>query len=77
MSRWIDADALQRAFSNHHWYLWGSEIKNLIATAPSIDIEPKRGEWIEDGSIEKCNQCGERKEFPHWNFCPNCGARMT
>lgn len=38
--------------------------------------EPKRGEWVEDGGIEKCNQCGERKEFPHWNFCPNCGADM-
>ena len=35
-----------------------------------------QGEWIDDGGIEKCNQCGERKEFPHWNFCPNCGARM-
>lgn len=37
---------------------------------------PKRGEWIDDGGIERCNQCGERKEFPHWNFCPVCGARM-
>jgi hypothetical protein len=35
-----------------------------------------QGEWIDDGGIEKCNQCGERKEFPHWNFCPNCGADM-
>ena len=35
-----------------------------------------RGEWIEDGAIEKCNQCGEQKRFPHWNFCPNCGADM-
>jgi hypothetical protein len=39
-------------------------------------LMPKRGEWVEDGGIEKCNQCGERKEFPHWNCCPNCGARM-
>lgn len=53
MSRYIDADALDRAFSklrfnndgelNHYgdrpnWYLWGSEIENLIADAPSIDI---------------------------------------
>ena len=39
-------------------------------------IEPKRGEWIRDGGIEKCNQCGERKEFPHWGYCPACGADM-
>ena len=53
MSRYIDADALDKAFSklrfnndgelNHYgdrpnWYLWGSEIENLIADAPSIDI---------------------------------------
>ena len=59
MSRYIDADALDRAFSklrfnndgelNHYgdrpnWYLWGSEIENLIADAPSIDIV-------------RCNQC--------------------
>ena len=38
--------------------------------------EPKTGEWIDDGCIEKCSQCGERREFPHWDFCPNCGAKM-
>ena len=53
MSRYIDADALDKAFSklrfnndgelNHYgdrpnWYLWGSEIENLIADAPSIDL---------------------------------------
>ena len=53
MSRYIDADALDRAFSKlrfnndgeleHYgdrpnWYLWGSEVENLIAEAPSVDI---------------------------------------
>ena len=53
MSRYIDAYALDRAFSKlrfnndgeleHYgdrpnWYLWGSEVENLIADAPSIDI---------------------------------------
>lgn len=53
MSRYIDADALDKAFSKlrfnndgeleHYgdrpnWYLWGSEVENLIADAPSIDI---------------------------------------
>lgn len=51
-------------------YYWHEKV--LIEPMP----KPKQGEWIEDGGIEKCNQCGERKEFPHWNFCPNCGARM-
>lgn len=53
MSRYIDADALDRAFSKlrfnndgeleHYgdrpnWYLWGSEVEDLIANALSIDI---------------------------------------
>ena len=53
MSRYIDADAIDKAFSKlrfnndgeleHYgdrpnWYLWGSEVENLIADAPSIDI---------------------------------------
>ena len=56
-----------------------------MADAPSIDIEPKRGEWIDrsDGGrilnpwwetyeCSKCGQYGTRI----WHFCPNCGARM-
>ena len=39
-------------------------------------VEATQGEWVDDGCIEKCNQCGERREFPHWKFCPNCGADM-
>ena len=53
MSRYIDADALDRAFSKlrfnndgeleHYgdrpnWYLWGSEVENLIEEAPTIDL---------------------------------------
>ena len=34
------------------------------------------GKWIMDGCIEKCNICGERRDFPHWEYCPNCGAKM-
>lgn len=38
--------------------------------------EPKTGHWIIDGCIEMCDQCGEQREFPHWKYCPNCGAKM-
>lgn len=53
MSKWIDADAIDKAFSKlrfnndgeleHYgdrpnWYLLGSEVEALIADAPSIDI---------------------------------------
>ena len=62
-----------------------------VYDAPSIDIEPKRGEWIvyEGGWKDldyyppkcKCNQCGYEEELyilnaKPTNFCPNCGADM-
>lgn len=36
-----------------------------------------RGEWVSDGALEVCINCGEVKEFPHWNYCPNCGVKMA
>lgn len=53
MSEYIKKDAIDKAFSKlrfnndgeleHYgdrpnWYLWGSEVENLIADTPSIDI---------------------------------------
>ena len=65
------------------------EAKAWLNDAPSIDIEPKRGEWkpfdLKWGrSIWYCTACEEGVEVPcdiwtHkpiYNFCPNCGADM-
>lgn len=75
MSRYIDADALDRAFSKlrfnndgeleHYgdrpnWYLWGSEIENLIADAPTIDIV----------RCVKCRKCKEQGGHA------NCGGYL-
>ena len=60
--------------------------ENTIANAPSIDIEPKRGEWIlecdgegECDNLYRCSECGCEygcQEYDIPNFCPNCGAKM-
>ena len=61
---------------------------HIIDEQPSIDIEPKRGEWLRtfDGNewFWYCSKCKAQwyeedlwmggNEFP--NFCPNCGADM-
>ena len=52
------------------------EYYNVFALPPA-DVRPVvRGEWIDDGCITRCKYCGEEKEFPHWRFCPNCGAYL-
>ena len=80
MSRYIDADALiakmptvmdmQDVYLPIHFKEW------LIDEAPSIDIEPKRGEWIvhkeraevKDGFIDF---------FPTKYECSNCGLKQS
>ena len=56
-----------------------------IKQVPTIELERKKGEWIEASEFEdcryvKCNQCKVTQVFyynkPLTNFCPNCGADM-
>lgn len=79
-------DAIKAINARSDWYqvtcngkqiavmLMAKDVNEMLEKVPSADRP--QGKWIDDGGIEKCNQCGERKEFPHWNFCPNCGADM-
>lgn len=54
-----------------------------VYDAPSIDIEPKRGEWIRSSDIDiawgskvyTCSNCGHKRNSKT-NFCPHCGADM-
>ena len=60
---------------------YGDALK-AVREQPSIDIEPKRGEWLwDDGHF--CSECREYAEYNAViekevlsNFCPNCGAKM-
>ena len=65
--------------------------ENTIADAPSIDIEHKRGEWIDKGwhgdwqyetdgrgncwHLWECSVCNNTN-MGKTKFCPNCGADM-
>ena len=83
MSRYIDADALVERW-NKMSVRGRTEFDQEIMVAPSIDIEPKRGEWkrrIVDNGFNAdwvCSECGYRvkTDFVDYNFCPNCGADM-
>ena len=63
-------------FLKDHLY-GGCRVDDFIMALPPADVRPVvRGEWIDDGCITRCKYCGEEKEFPHWRFCPNCGAYL-
>lgn len=55
----------------------------IIPFADALDVaikalkqEPKKGQWIDKGSLScRCDQCG-CKNNKESNFCPNCGANM-
>ena len=62
-----------------------TRLKHMVADAPTIEPEPKKGKRIvinkfEDCCYAKCNQCNVTQVFyynkPLTNFCPNCGAKM-
>ena len=50
-----------------------------LAEAP----EQKHGKWVIypismlDGEDVKCSECGQISCLPYWNYCPNCGAKMS
>ena len=90
--RLIDADVLedkakQYSLGYYEEDEWAVPFKE-ITSAPSIDIEPKRGEWVKrthDTLIAQvnfayCSECGQPIMHEHtrslWSFCPNCGADM-
>lgn len=63
-------------------------IKNM-ENVPAADVQPvRRGRWVVLGDqIEnqtfdecKCSECGcveyFNKGWKHFDYCPNCGARM-
>ena len=57
---------------------------DYIDSEPAADVEPVRhGEWRKSGPLLECQSCGELysrlggNAGKLWNYCPNCGARMT
>lgn len=54
-----------------------------FVTAPAADVAPVvHGRWIAEtermGNYSHCSECGCRCQgyTPHYNYCPNCGAKM-
>lgn len=65
-----------------------AELAELVEAKREGQIrEDIHGEWIQPDEpvvcAIKCSVCGETEyldepeQYKDWNFCPNCGARMT
>lgn len=79
--RLIDADALEdkaKQYSLGYYEAdeWAVPLCE-INEAPSIDIEPKRGEWMDDDFVGqyRCSEC-DYYAIDEYDYCPNCGADM-
>lgn len=83
--RLIDADAAINIveFECGEWRGLARTITKAFKQLPYT--QPKTGKWIKltadkyvscSSYVFKCDQCGENF-VGHWNFCPNCGARMV
>ena len=63
-----------------HYFEPTERAKDLIIKSTDVQ-EVIHGEWIYDGVVTRCSNCGDIIEFDdcqRWdsNYCPNCGARM-
>lgn len=85
--RLIDADELIKELHRRYeepedlhydedWYAGIITAEVLVDGMPTIEAERKKGKWVDDGCDTRCGECGEKQEFPHWQFCPNCGTDM-
>ena len=64
--------------------LSGEKFEAAILKIPAADVAPVRhGRWVEKekytfGIMYDCSLCENRilDNGHHWNYCPNCGAKM-
>ena len=90
MARYIDADALIFKLRQNQMWTKSRDLTEAIITVqdqPTADVEEvKHGEWVHTDkaahwhSKDECSECHyhtfHRIDLTHFNYCPNCGAKM-
>ena len=86
--RLIDADALIKALIRKEPFsdcarVVIAECIEEVRHAKTVEPERKKGAWINEGRIIRCNKCKigyatvkGMKSALTYNFCPDCGATM-
>lgn len=89
MPIYYEAKALERAIDTAPRITPSTKsvLKKIIRSAPVADAEPVRhGKWLHTDyalhwtAKDECSECTyhalDRDDLSHYNYCPNCGARM-
>ena len=83
--KWLEKDAHdQYSLGLFHGCEYDAD---LINEPPAADVAPVRhGRWIHTDLAahwygkDECSECTyhehDRRDLSHFNFCPNCGAKM-
>ena len=84
MADYIERQAALRAVNE---FFHDPKVDIALNAVPDANVrEDVHGEWIKERTFNglhyvKCNKCGYKEhdhvKYTRFNFCPNCGARMT
>ena len=86
MDEYIERETIKAAMIHYGFKSPDMTVTEFVEDElPAADVAPVRhGQWIEKekynfGIMYDCSLCGDRilDNGHHWNYCPNCGARMT
>ena len=82
------SESLKRVFPEHRQIA-----EKCLNALPSVTPKQERGKWeekavsdekvIDEWQSARCSACGKYHTAPYmyyfnnYNYCPNCGARMT
>ena len=72
---------------NHPEHLMREDAIYVLDAIPAADVAPVRhGRWIHTDLAahwygkDECSECTyhehDRRDLSHFNYCPNCGAKM-
>ena len=86
MDEYIERETIKAAMIHYGFKSQDMTVTEFVEDElPAADVAPVRhGRWIEKekytfGVMYDCSICDNRilDNGHSWNYCPNCGARMT